>query len=237
MDLSLRTRDRESDDDDVLKKEKIWTIRVQSTSSNVNVSTSPSATVAGLKQTILSSLERDSSSYVRLICQGRLLAPDTALISEFVGHEAVVHAVITKPTQRTGAQALLQQSGVVSRRLRGTGVSADGRAIRNHSEDDSEIDDDDNSDDSDTELGTQRLGFDRLRSTGLSRNEIRTLRVYFNRNIEEWIRLNPSRAAEAAGSETDGVRRRLLQEGEFAPALVALNIPDCRHERSQPLLL
>lgn len=178
------------------KKETDWMIRIKSSRRDFSLSISPSATVASLQGEILSTLHRDGSSYVRLICQGRLLAPETALVSDFCNDEAVVHAVVTH-----------HRVGALSRR--GTGVSADGRAIRNHNSDDS---DDDNNDSDDEEMGTERLGLDRLRSTGLTRNEISTLRVYFNGAIDEWSRTHQSLVVQR---ETDGVRRRLLLEGKF----------------------
>ena len=60
----------------------------------------------------------------------------------------------------------------------------------------------------DEEEGRERMGFDRLRASGLSRQEITAIRSYFSRQVDTYIEENPTSAEE----ETDLMRRRLLQE-------------------------
>jgi hypothetical protein len=193
-------------------EEDVLEIRIKS-AKDATVHISRGATIASLQTAVLEQvkpefLSSNDNSYVRLICKGRLLAPETASLADLKVEDLdVVHAVITKSSQK-GPQALLQTGQVLSRRLRGTGIGADGRAIRNHPGDA----DPEESEEDDEEQGSERLGFDRLRASGLSRHEIRALRVYFNRSVEEWIRTHPEAAAAAASHESDGVRRRLRQE-------------------------
>ena len=156
--------------------------------------------------------------YIRLIAAGRLLAPDTATVSDFSLHTGqVVHAVIA-PTQ--GAQA----AAAAGRSTRsGAGIDAAGNAVRrvhnNNNNDDSDDDDDDH-DNNDVESGgTSRLGFDRLRtSAGFRRAEVAAIRAYFSRSVDRWMEQNPAAAEQAAAGETDLVRRRLLQEDAWMQA-------------------
>mmetsp|Transcript_8827 Transcript_8827/g.13550 ORF Transcript_8827/g.13550 Transcript_8827/m.13550 type:complete len:237 (+) Transcript_8827:539-1249(+) len=120
-------------------------------------------TVETLKEITIDALGPSARGrYLRLICKGRLLAPDAAKLKEFavVRDGDVVHAVLAAAGVRGGQQAALARSttttssssgGVTSssstsRRYRGTGVGHLGRAVRPNSDvSDSEDDDDDES--------------------------------------------------------------------------------------------
>jgi len=173
--------------------------------SDCTVTVHPGETVAALKQKILRTLQQPRSSYVRLICSGRLLTPNDAPLSDFVSvtPNSVVHAVIADEAPRTGAQASLLRGTL----RRGAGIDASGRAVRESPHEDSD------SDDSDTE----RLGLERLRDTiGFRRSEIASVRSYFQPSIDRWIREHPQSAAVL--NENDPMRRRLLQEDAWMQA-------------------
>ena len=172
------------------------------------------SSVAQVKQAVRSALgEEAEDRYLRLICKGRLLAPDTSALRDFaVGNGDVLHAVLAAAGVRGGQQAALARG--ISRRYRGTGVGAGGRAVRsnhNNASDDDE-DDDASGDEEDGRPGGERLGFDRLRTTGLSRSEVTAIRSYFSRQVDRFVQSRPEVAAEAANGETDLRRRRLLHE-------------------------
>lgn len=208
----------DSDTDDAV------TLRIKAThpghdSKDVTVTVVPSTdTVASLKQAVLEALGDDTDDsksntttpYVRLVARGRLLAPDAAVLERLpfrLESNDVVHAIIQQkePSNfRLGPQALLQQGGlpVRNRLWRGAGISADGVAVR-----ETHVDEDDD-EDSDVEAANERLGFDRLRELGLRRSQVSAVRSYFNRQVDAYVRQNPQTHA----SETDAVRRRLLQE-------------------------
>jgi len=116
--------------------------------------------------------------YLRLICSGRLLAPDSTNISEFkcIKEGTVIHAILAAPGIKGGQQAALSRdstfnsiiggNGGVSRRNRfqrehrGIGIGSNGLIIPRSGN----SDEDDDDDEGDIEEGRQRLGFDRLRS-------------------------------------------------------------------------
>jgi len=166
--------------------------------------------------------------YLRLICKGRLLAPDDAKLKEFavVRDGDVVHAVLAAAGVRGGQQAALARasssgmsstlggtslSSSTSRRYRGTGVGHLGRAVRPSSD---VSDSDDDGDDDDVEEGRERIGFDRLRGSGLSRHEITAIRTYFSRSVERYMEQYPDEIGTIVGSdgENDLLQRRLLYE-------------------------
>lgn len=169
----------------------------------ITISSPGNTTVTALKESIRSNQALSSATrgrYIRLIYSGRLLAPDTAPLSNFRLKEgSVIHAVIAAAGVRGGHQAALSRptaandtrtgaSGVGSsnrrRILRGAGIGTDGLVLsRNRNNSDGE----DDSDDDDLEEGRARAGFDRLRSEGLSRSEITALRIYFARQIDRFI--------------------------------------------------
>lgn len=215
--------DQNLDDDEKLL------LRIKS-SSDVQIYARPSDTIAKVKVAVLHALDKASSTtdstttksdpYVRLIASGRLLAPDTAQLSEFVLESGqVVHAVVAN---ERGAQAALAAGPVLSRRaLRGTGIDASGLAVRRNEQEEEEESVEEDESDLDLEQGGRhhrhrrltRRGFDRLRDTvGLRRSEVAAIRAYFSRSVDRWIRQNPEAAEQAAAGETDLVRRRLLQE-------------------------
>jgi hypothetical protein len=162
------------------------------------------------------------------------LAPDTAELSLFkLKHDNTLHAVFAQPGVRGGQQALLQRSSnnnnSTTRRYRGTGVNAQGRAVRPSASSDDEDEDDNSDDDNIVEEGRERLGFDRLRATGLSRHEITAIRAYFSRHVDRYVLEHPeagqeedataaerdsenTTAAATTTTTTDAARRRLLQE-------------------------
>lgn len=124
---------------------------------NVDVTVSTDATVAQVKQVVRTALGPSTENrYLRLICRGRLLAPDSAPISDFSLRDGdVVHAVLAAAGVRGGQQAALARG--TTRRYRGTGVGPGGRVVRQDEEDGSE-------EEPDEEEGRERLGFDRLRT-------------------------------------------------------------------------
>jgi len=121
--------------------------------------------------------------YLRLIASGRLLAPDKAPLSNFkVADGDVLHAVLAAPGVRGGQQAAMARGltnrGSSSSRTRRMG----GFNLRISDDTDGSDDDDDD----DIEEGNERRGFDRLRSTGLSRDEIAAIRLYFSRQVDRF---------------------------------------------------
>lgn len=133
---------------------------------NITVRISPSDAVEIIKEITRDTLGPDAQGrYLRLICKGRLLTPDTATLKDFpsIKDGDVIHAVLAAPGVRGGQQAALSR-GSTQRRYRGTGVGPGGRAVRPTSDSlDSDSDDDGNNSDV-LEEGRERLGFDRLRS-------------------------------------------------------------------------
>ena len=204
---------------------------------------SPSATtVSDLKASVRAVLGPGCRGrYLRLIVRGRLLAPDAAPVTNFgLEEDDVVHAVVAAAGVRGGHQARLaggvdlsgiggggasSSAGSGSGRRgrastsgnssRGIGIDAAGIIIQNtnnNGNDDSDSDVD--GDDDDLEAGRQRRGFDRLRSTGLSREEIAILRLHFARHIDRFgerrernrrrLERELQAAAEAAASAAEG---------------------------------
>ena len=220
----------EGDDDDEANKEasssppqvgQPLALRVKSF-KDVEIRIHDASSVAQTKQMIRNALgEEAKDRYLRLICKGRLLAPDSSPLSDFsVRNGDVLHAVLAAAGVRGGQQAALARG--ISRRYRGTGVGAGGRAVRSSPHSDGEDDDDTNNSSGDEEEGRsmqrERLGFDRLRATGLSRTEIAAIRSYFSRNVDRFMQSHPEIAAEAASGETDPRRRRLLHEDAWMQA-------------------
>jgi hypothetical protein len=177
-------------------------------------------TVASVKRTILARLGVEEAKYVRLIHQGRLLAPDTAVMRDVAAwnNDDTIHAVLAPASAQGGAQAVLARQAAAThtmsrRALRRVGIlTPNGRARASGT---TESDNDDDSSSTDVEEGRERLGFDRLRQTGLRRSEVTAIRVYFSRHVDEWIRQH----AEAAhDEEPDAMRRRYLQEDAWMQA-------------------
>lgn len=184
---------------------------------DVEIHINDASSVAQVKQAVRNALgDQAQDRYLRLICKGRLLAPDTSPLREFaVRNGDVLHAVLAAAGVRGGQQAALARG--ISRRYRGTGVGAGGRAVRSNHDSEDDDDHDDNSGDEE-EGGRERLGFDRLRTTGLSRSEITAIRSYFSRNVDRFIQGHPEIAAESASGESDNRRRRLLHEDAWMQA-------------------
>jgi len=170
---------------------------------DVNVHVWTDQSVGDLKQTVRQALGPNADGrYLRLICRGRLLAPDSATLRDFpLRNGDVLHAVLAAAGVSGGQQALLATGA--TRRNRGAGVNANGRAERPITSDE-----DDEDDFSDEEEGRERLGFDRLRSAALSRHEIRAIRGYFSRQVDRYVQHHPN----VGDDEADPRRRRLLQE-------------------------
>ena len=79
-----------------------------------------------------------------------------------------------------------------------------------------EASDDESSGDEDLETGADnRRGFDRLRSTGLSRTEISAVRLYFAPRVEEYIESRPPNSESDSLRETDPSAFRLQMEEEW----------------------
>mmetsp|Transcript_26177 Transcript_26177/g.72213 ORF Transcript_26177/g.72213 Transcript_26177/m.72213 type:complete len:463 (-) Transcript_26177:6489-7877(-) len=214
---------------------RFWPLRIKS-SRDVLIRVRPIETIGKVKESVLQALGEESSNnngrnkktdkkYVRLVCKGRLLAPDNAILKElkFVEPNDVVHAVLTtSQQQRPGVQAAIQQGNLhhLSRRaLRSAGINANGMAVRRTAEEQEQDDDSSSSGDERTmETGgrslrssRRRRGFDRLRVAGLSRGEISALRAYFSRHVDRFIESNP-RIAEELQSQDALVQRRLQEE-------------------------
>jgi len=142
--------------------EKSLLLRVKSanqTFEDVEVQVSSNQSVGDVKHVIKKTWGPTADGrYLRLICKGRLLAPDSASIRDFcVENGDVLHAVLAAAGVSGGHQAPLALG--TTRRYRGTGVDANGFVERS-----SPGSDDDVMDESDEEEGRERLGFDRLRS-------------------------------------------------------------------------
>ena len=203
--------------------------------------------VAKTKALVLQALARKEEGsdgfldrHLRLICKGKLLSPDESFLSEFkVADSDVVHAVLgqkgsnaqqVQPPQSNRGQRQQQQHPVgtfqhlmLQRRRRqranrgiGTIVGPGGRVTRAPRP----TDESDNDDDDDEEAARDRRGFDRLRSMGLSRQEITAIRAYFNRHVDRYVQQLQNNNEESPPSalhldEPDLSRRRLLVEEEW----------------------
>jgi hypothetical protein len=66
-------------------------------------------------------------------------------------------------------------------------------------------------DEEDEEQGRERLGFDRLRGAGLSRQEITAIRTYFSRHVDRHVQMHPQDHQD----EPDLRRRRFLYEEDW----------------------
>jgi len=193
----------EEDNSSLNKPESVTslTLRVKSSAhptKDLKVSTERDATVEQLKESIRSALGSSTRGrYLRLIASGRLLAPDTAGLENFSLKEgSVVHAVLSVAGVRGGQQALLSRatSTTPSRRYRGSGIGPSGLVVRENNIEDSDSDD--------VEEGRERLGLDRLRTEGLSRNEITALRTYFARQINRFVSQQNQLGEEDADNHT-----------------------------------
>jgi hypothetical protein len=176
------------------KKELVedeWLLRIKSF-KDVEIRVESHSSVSQVKQQVRAALECGPDRYVRLICKGRLLAPDTAPLHEFaVQNNDVLHAVLASENE--------------PRRRRGQVVGRGGRVTRAANEESS------SSEDEDEEQGRERRGFDRLRTSGLSRQEITAIRTYFSRHVDRHVQSHPSDHAD----EPDLRRRRLFMEEDW----------------------
>lgn len=198
---------------------QVLDLRVKSF-KEVDIRISESCNVARVKKVITDALgEQAHNRYLRLICKGRLLAPDSSQLSEFsVQNGDVVHAVLAAVGVRGGQQAALSRStintsttGTTTRRHRTTrGLLQPGGRIVRGAGADSDIDDSSNDSGDDLEDGNgnrrERLGFDRLRqSPGLSRSEVRAVRSYFSSLVDTFIQANPVIAQEIANNSNSSL--------------------------------
>jgi hypothetical protein len=214
---------------------RTWTLRIKSL-RDVVIHVRPRDSIAVVKDAVRQALaatdaaaELHARPYLRLVCKGRLLAPDGALLQDLHGGlvqaDDVVHAVLATQAPREGPQAALQRgtcatarpentaaapAGPSQRAWRGAGINANGIAVRQTAPNS-----DDEEEEEDIENGVL-LGLDRLRRAGLRRSDISVLRTYFGRPMDRFIRQNPS--ATAFAHETDPRRRRLLQEDAWMAA-------------------
>jgi len=146
-----------------------------------------------------------------------LLAPDVAPLSNFPLKDGdCVHAVIAAAGVRGGHQAVMANGLLLSdssssgrlRFSRGVGISSTGIILSNASSDS----------DDDMENGRERVGFDRLRSTGLTRDEIGAIRLYFSRHVDRYIAERQAENTdhdEGGDSDDSSQRFRLLMEDEW----------------------
>lgn len=176
-----------------LLEEQEWQLRIKSF-KDVEIRVESHSSVSQVKQQVRAALDVGPERYIRLICKGRLLAPDTAPLHEFaVKNNDVLHAVLANAEN-------------ARRRRRGQVVGRGGRVTRaNNGEDSSGGESDDE------EQARERRGFDRLRSSGLSRQEITAIRAYFNRHVDRHVLSHPSDHQD----EPDLRRRRLLVEEDW----------------------
>jgi hypothetical protein len=181
---------------------------------NVTVEVPSNSTVSQLKELVRQSLGNEARErYLRLICKGRLLHPDESPISEFKVHNNdVVHAVLAAPGVPAPTERATNSSNN-NRRRRGVTVIGPGGRVTNspNNNNNGGSDESSSSDEEDIELGGERMGFDRLRISGLRRQEITAIRTYFNRHVDRHIQLHPQDHQD----ETDLRRRRLLFEEDW----------------------
>ena len=140
------------------------TLRIKSSgrdiNENVSITAQKSTSIKALKSLVIKALgDHCKGRYVRLISNGRLLAPDSSLLGDFsVQDEGVIHAVIAAEGVRGGQQAELSRGPLKKRgklgRGSGIGIGSNGIVIGSNS---------DENDDIDLEENRQLLGFDRLR--------------------------------------------------------------------------
>lgn len=221
-----------------------WTLRIKSF-QDVEIALPSNSIVSDLKERTKNALgDQAQNRYMRLICKGRLLSPDDSPIQEFnVQDGDVVHAVLAQPqvqTQRrpkrdhgnnetnttstensnnnTNNGNSTPQPTRQRRRGRGTIVGPGGRVTR--AQEDGE-DDDDSSQGSDEEAARERLGFDRLRGSGMTRAEITAIRSYFSRQVDRHIEQHPNSHDE----EPDLIRRRLLMGMSISLVLYSTEVP------------
>ena len=237
------------------------TLRIKSF-KDVEIHVPMHSNVSSVKELVRRALGTGEDRYLRLICKGRLLAPDSAALQEFsVENGDVLHAVLAAAGVRGGQQAALSRASVVhthsssggsrssgtgasnnnnnsnnttsQRRHRGTIVGPGGRVsrVQHHGNGD---DDDSSSEDEETGNATNnsssnsnsnsngqpsrtRMGFDRLRGSGLSRSEITAIRAYFSRHVDRMVAQtnNPRTTATDHSDEPDLQRRRWLQEEDW----------------------
>mmetsp|Transcript_4560 Transcript_4560/g.8430 ORF Transcript_4560/g.8430 Transcript_4560/m.8430 type:complete len:334 (-) Transcript_4560:2640-3641(-) len=204
------------------RERSVLNIRIKSF-QDFDVKVPSNSNVSQLKDLVRQTLGPQSQDrYLRLICKGRLLHPETSPLSEFKVHNNdVVHAVLAAPgvggptervTSVSGGGINSGSSGDGNggnrRRRGGTIVGPGGRVTRapTNGEDSSSEDDDD-----DEEQGRERMGFDRLRLSGLSRQEITAIRTYFSRHVDRHI----ERHSQEHQDESDLRRRRLLFEEDW----------------------
>lgn len=224
----------------------ILELRVKSF-KDVDIQVPSDSLVSQVKENVRQALNETSpDKYVRLICKGRLLAPDNAPLKDFsVQNGDVIHAVIaavkerdfvTSPSPSSSGTAHSSNHHRRRRRRRGNGivVGPGGRVTRAPNEEQSNDDDDSSTSSSldgadgpaggggggDEETGNaarvrssrrERRGLDRLRTTGMSRQEISVLRTYFSRHIERHIQQHPN----VHDDEMDLRRRRWLYEEDW----------------------
>jgi hypothetical protein len=247
------------------------TLRIKSF-KDVEIHVPMHSNVSSVKELVRKALGTGEDRYLRLICKGRLLAPDAAPLRDFsVQHGDVVHAVLAAAGVRGGQQAALSRASVVhssslgatangnsnnsnnstttsQRRHRGTIVGPGGRVSRVHNH----ANDDDSTSSDDEETGNNsnanananananssgqpriRMGFDRLRSSGLSRSEITAIRAYFSRHVDRLVAQTTTTNANGGNGhannprttttttitdhsdEPDLQRRRWLQEEDW----------------------
>lgn len=97
-----------SSDENTNEDEELRLFVKESSHNTVDVLVAPSLTISEVKQVVREALGETEQRYRRLICKGRLLAPDSASIREFNVREGdVLHAVLAAAGVRGGQQAAL----------------------------------------------------------------------------------------------------------------------------------
>ena len=206
----------------VPKKERsMLNLRIKSF-KDVDIKVPSNSNVSYVKDVVLQQLGSEARDrYLRLICKGKLLHPESCQLTEFkINNNDVVHAVLAAPGVRPPTERITSRNNnnnnsadgnnnAANRRRRGgIIVGPGGRVSREPSRNDGN---DSSSEEDDEELGRQRMGFDRLRVSGLSRQEITAIRTYFNRHVDRHVQTHPQDHQD----ETDLRRRRLLYEEDW----------------------
>jgi hypothetical protein len=195
-----------------------WTLRIKSF-QDVQIQIPSNSVVSHLKDKARSALRKenddadddaDDDLYLRLICKGRLLTPDHAPIQDFnVQDGDAVHAVLAKPAPPPSGTSTSDSNNGNRRRRRqrGTVVGPGGRVTRATTQGgENEDPDSSTSSGEDEEEGRERMGFDRLRTSGLSRQEITAIRAYFSRHVDRYAQQHDNSNTD----EPDLRRRRLI---------------------------
>lgn len=122
VNTSVKTLEDDDDDDDDLEQVSIplpppgnekWNLRIKSI-KDVTIQVLPTDSIRDVKEAVRRALGTEVTQqrpYTRLVCKGRLLAPDAARLQDLsvVQPDDVVHAVLSASAPKEGPQAALQR--------------------------------------------------------------------------------------------------------------------------------